>query len=673
MRKRTWIAVLESISLFLSCMLQSGLSQVSLAKGKENMSESVLTQQSDLFGEKTVYGYIPVHKRILNKKDLGSDRMKMSNDRLEKLPASYDAREEGLLTEIKDQGVLELCWVFASIGAMEANILKKELEPDPDLSEYHLAYSSYNKVLDPLGLTEEDVLYPTKMNNDLYMWGGNAYMVTSALARWQGIAPEKVAPMTTLQQMTDAGEVAKLSNDIMYGEDQYHLQNVEFIYLTEKNRDLIKRKLMEFGSAGAGMYAPTTEEDEKLFCNTQTGDFTAYYCDDPSKESNHEVMIVGWDDNYKVENFNSSCQPSNPGAWLIRNSWGDYNELGGYFWMSYEDVNLQATEDDAQEAVFYDVELANNYEWNYQYDGGVPTRYIIGCDAIANVYTSQQNEKIQAVSFYTQERNVEYTIKIYRLSDAANPTSGSQLGDIITGTVSERGYHTIDFSDVGKSDIPVMKGTQFSVVLSLTNSDGDGSYYTMENYLGFPQTEERVDLGEGESFVQSDKEWEDFKSPSSGVKDSTNFCLKAFTSSVQLEEIQQPAFPSTQQPDNSSHTGGEVNPTVASDSSDVKNPTIPIVGQTKPIVKKLIFKPKVKTVKRGKKIKLSKYLKITKQQSGTLKIIYEFTKKKYKKYASLSKKGVFKAKKAGKKKVLYVKARAMDGSGKSAKIKIKIK
>ena len=85
-----------------------------------------------------------------------------------------------------------------------------------------------------------------------------------------------------------------------------------------------------------------------------------------------------------------------------------------------------------------------------------------------------------------------------------------------------------------------------------------------------------------------------------------------------------------------------------------------------PIVRKLSFKPASKSVKVGKKLKLGKYLKITKNRSGTPKIVYEFTKKKYKKYASLSSAGVLKAKKAGRKKVLYVRARAKDGSGKTA-------
>ncbi len=94
---------------------------------------------------------------------------------------------------------------------------------------------------------------------------------------------------------------------------------------------------------------------------------------------------------------------------------------------------------------------------------------------------------------------------------------------------------------------------------------------------------------------------------------------------------------------------------------------------TPPVIKKIKFSPSSKKVKAGKKLKLSKYLKITKNRKGSVAFKYEFTKKKYKKYASLTKKGVLKTKKKGRKKTIYVRVRVLDGSKKTAKIKIKIR
>ena len=42
--------------------------------------------------------------------------------------------------------------------------------------------------------------------------------------------------------------------------------------------------------------------------------------------------------------------------------------MGGYFWISYEDTTLNVENDSQAEVTFYDVEPANRYEYNYQYD-----------------------------------------------------------------------------------------------------------------------------------------------------------------------------------------------------------------------------------------------------------------------------------------------------------------
>jgi hypothetical protein len=53
------------------------------------------------------------------------------------LPASYDARNEGIVTSPKNQGSCGSCWAFASTGAMESHILKAG-GPQYDLSEQQI-------------------------------------------------------------------------------------------------------------------------------------------------------------------------------------------------------------------------------------------------------------------------------------------------------------------------------------------------------------------------------------------------------------------------------------------------------------------------------------------------------------------------------------------------------
>lgn len=678
MRKKMFLAMAVSMAVFLTGYHELGQAV--------EMTETIqLTEAQDEMDSASQFGYRPVNKTILNKNDLTSGRTKLSASSLTKLPSSYDAREEGMVTAIRDQGKIGNCWAYAAIGASESNVLQKGLETSPDLSEYHLSYSAYNKALDPLGMTEEDTFRVKEMSNDVYSWGGNDYLAVTALTRWQGEVSEDTASMDDLKRSVAAGKTAVLADDIMYAADRYHLQNAEFIYLSEENRDLIKRGLMQYGAASVSIHAPETTTEARKYGNAGKSDFTSYYCNDTSLQTNHAVLLVGWDDDYAVSNFNSRCQPANPGAWLIRNSWGANNEMGGYFWLSYEDAMLQVENNEDAEAVFYDVEPADNYDYNYQYDSGLPFSYIRGCQSIANVYKVHENEKLQAVSFYTQERNVSYSISVYQMSEPMNPTKGTKLGETLTGIVDERGYHTVDFTDVGGEDIYLTEGELFSVVLRLTDSSGANVYYTYETTGGYTDLDASVAAGAGESFVLNGNTWKDFTE-----KKNANFCLKAFTTKVEGDmPTPTPTATLTATPTATATAVSTATPTAvptATATTGVTNqptattkPTArPTVSATvlpviQPIVRKLSFKPASKSVKVGKKLKLGKYLKIAKNRSGTPKIVYEFTKKKYKKYASLSSAGVLKAKKAGRKKVLYVRARAKDGSGKTAKMKVKIK
>ena len=112
MRKKMFLAMAVSMAVFLTGYHELGQAV--------EMTETIqLTEAQDEMDSASQFGYRPVNKTILNKNDLTSGRTKLSASSLTELPGSYDAREEGMVTAIRDQGKIGNCWAYAAIGASE--------------------------------------------------------------------------------------------------------------------------------------------------------------------------------------------------------------------------------------------------------------------------------------------------------------------------------------------------------------------------------------------------------------------------------------------------------------------------------------------------------------------------------------------------------------------------
>ena len=106
-----------------------------------------------------------------------------------------------------------------------------------------------------------------------------------------------------------------------------------------------------------------------------------YYIDNGTTPVAHAVALVGWDDNYAASNF-STAPPGN-GAFIAKNQWGAAWGNGGYFYISYYSLLIDAH-------VFRKPESTANYARSYLYDPfGQTSSYGYGSDTAwgANVFT----------------------------------------------------------------------------------------------------------------------------------------------------------------------------------------------------------------------------------------------------------------------------------------------
>ena len=259
------------------------------------------------------------------------------------LPAYYSSVRKGYVTSIKDQGAWGTCSFFAAASTLESSALRNRLKvrntrltrKNLDLSEYQLAYFMYHRQTDPLKMTAGDTV---RVNGDYLILGGNNGMNSMRLLSWSGPVKEKLAPYEITGK--------KLASSLAYSQDLLHVQGV---YLQNpSNVAAVKRLIRHLGAVSVTFQSDYTYFDD---------DYCSYYCP-YSEKGNHSVSLVGWDDNFSRNHF-SPYTPSEDGAWLIKNSWGDSMGNNGFYWISYEDKSL------VQDfAIAYDTESVENYDYN---------------------------------------------------------------------------------------------------------------------------------------------------------------------------------------------------------------------------------------------------------------------------------------------------------------------
>ena len=115
----------------------------------------------------------------------------------------------------------------------------------------------------------------------------------------------------------------------------------------------------------------------------------------------HAVTIIGWDDKYSRNNFNSNCRPENDGAWLILNSWGADWGNNGTAWVSYEDINFLNSIPFGIKSVKLIGELNANFSYEFNK---------LSNTVIAKIVTDEKVESIEGWKQYSEDTyNKEFT------------------------------------------------------------------------------------------------------------------------------------------------------------------------------------------------------------------------------------------------------------------------
>ncbi|HBA96895.1 MAG TPA: hypothetical protein DCZ23_02185 [Lachnospiraceae bacterium] len=437
-----------------------------------------------------------------------------------RLDEKYDPRKDeeiaASIPAIRNQSPFGTCWAHSAMAMVEMSLLKQGMLPSgEDMSEFQTVFFMNHDWPDPLGLCSGDNFHvikqgsgSTALSPEWYTSGNNTTYTKFMLMDWVGAVSEVKEPAAKYSVLQAEKNSAHLDDSYAISKDSAHVQDVYVI--NSSDRDIVKQMISDYGAVGISYF------DNDTYYNSKKAAYYNY----ESRSTNHAVAAVGWDDNFDASNFKTT--PPGNGAWLIRNSWGDWYGESGYFWISYYDTSL-STSAYAVKAVSSD-DKSSYYDHNYQYDGGISLasgNYSSGVEE-ANVFTAQGKEVLKAVAIYTNA-NYDYDIKIYKnLTDKSDPVSGTEVTST-SGTQLFEGYHTVELEE----NVSLNPGDVFSVVVTLKNNNSGYTYYAVDNDYNGSWIYSDAEAQEGQSFCRaagSNSAWMDL-----GKQREANLRIKAYT------------------------------------------------------------------------------------------------------------------------------------------------
>jgi C1A family cysteine protease len=502
---------------------------------------------------------------------------------------------------IKNQGNLGAYWAFASLGSLETNLALKNYYANKktvlyDFSEKHLNYSMSKSFIDS---TSELGFQRNVEDGGIYLYA-QAYLTN-------GMGAVNESDMS-YDDNSESIYISDIQDKTVQTEvyDTIEFPSTETTDV-ENLKNMMKDFIKNYGGIDANIYEP--ESEEETFLNTSTG---ALYCDDSTKYANHDILIVGWNDEYEITNFNENYQPSSKGAWIVKDSHGDnedntysiqeikeelykYNETyfnqngineasdipdsvieawaeeygyqiengyifikhndNGYLYVSYEDVIIYT--------MLWGVQSANDsvsYDNIYQYNNyGYIATVKINCDKvyIANVFEKETSgdEYISKVALNVVE-TTECAVYINPNGDSLNNNDLTQV-TLTTGETAtlEAGYHVLEL------DSPIkINGSSFAIMIEMISENNSTNIPVETSYSGVLN----VDIEKNRCFytVESylkNNVWFDFgtaDSDTNGAWYDSNTTIKAFTIS-EVENISLTSIKITTPPKKTEYKEGD--------------------------------------------------------------------------------------------------------------------
>lgn len=416
-----------------------------LVKASQNTNSNSKFEVEVKNSKASKYGYI---------KPAGQSYATNPKSKLKKaaqLPAHYGSMEK----DVRDQNPFGTCWAFAGTGSFEYAVDKKT-GSNTDYSEEHMIQRLSKNGDTGYQITSKDT-------------GGNEYMYSGYFTSGYGPVSDSLFPYDTTKS------TLQIIPSILNAKGNYRATDVQFFKTTDdangalnsETVNTVKQAVYNNGSVTCGITWDSSmiQEDKVSYYNND---------DNARNDSNHEVLIVGWDDDYSADHFEGVTKN---GAWLVRNSWGNNIGDNGYFWVSYQDKSLipsctiRSYEEVSDDDTIYNLDESGALYPQVTYDGTSQVGFI-------NSFSLKKREKLKEVTFYEAETGAQYQLFYVPVKDDGSLDIGNKQAITEKKTLDFPGYHTEKITkeiNVKKAAIMVMiDSNEDSAGLGAEGSISDG-------------------------------------------------------------------------------------------------------------------------------------------------------------------------------------------------------
>ena len=340
-------------------------------------------------------------------------------------PSSFDWRDTGKVTSVKNQSTCGSCYAFAGIGNFESKLLIDGAGTF-DFSENNAKECNW---------------YET--NGGGTSCSGGSYFVVANLFSKKGTVLESCDPYVPSD--VDCNSTCPYQKTLL----DWRVINGSTVPSTA----VLKQYIYDHGPVFTAIYAGYYDAWDTEF-SSYDGSYTLYYAG--TEAPNHAVLIVGWDD--------SLAHAGGTGGWIVKNSWGTGWGASGYFTIAYGSASIGTDSSFMGDWQDYDtnggVEYFDEGGWwtSYGQSGGSNTT----AWGLAK-FTPSSSTYVTRVEFWTSDATTDVDVHLYDGFDGT--TLGSKLAEVLDNSFSEAGYHSVALT----SPVSVTGGDDVVAVVKFTN------------------------------------------------------------------------------------------------------------------------------------------------------------------------------------------------------------